>query len=96
MSFSPKGKKYPSHWGVLVTLLLTLGGMALLFLGSIFYASPTEPLQPLAGLSLLVAGGICLAVFVILLLLKKDFLFPPQKGRLYFEGLKMQTIELPN
>jgi hypothetical protein len=81
MSFSPKGKKYPSHWGVLVTLLLTIGGMALLFLGSILYASPTATPQPLVGVSLLFAGGTCLAIFGVLLLLKKDFLFPrPKEG----------------
>jgi hypothetical protein len=79
MSFSPKGKKFPSHWGVLVTLLLTVGGMALLFLGSIIYASPTATSQPPLGLSLIVAGGTCLAIFAVLLLLKRSFLFPPQK-----------------
>ena len=87
MSFSPKGKKYPSHWGVLVTLLLTIGGMAFLFLGSILYASPTELHQPLVGVSLLFAGGICLAIFGVLLMLKKDFLFPPQK-----EGAKAGNL----
>jgi hypothetical protein len=78
MSFSPKGKKFPSHWGVLVTLLLTLVGMTLLFMGSMLYYSPTP--QSLAGVSLLVAGGMCFVIFAVLLLLKKDFLFPPQKA----------------
>jgi membrane protein implicated in regulation of membrane protease activity len=80
MSFSPKGKKFPSHWGVLVTLILTLGGMAFLFMGSILYSSPTP--QPLTGVSLLLAGGICFVIFAVLLLLKRRFLFPPQKKAL--------------
>jgi len=79
VSFSPKWKKYPSHWGVLVTALLTLGGMSFLFLGSILYSSPTATPKQLVGESLLFAGGISLGIFAVLLLLKKDFLFPPKK-----------------
>jgi hypothetical protein len=92
MSFSPKGKKFPSHWGVLVTLLLTLGGMTFLFLGSFFYSSPDATPQPLVGVSLLLTGGICLAIFIALLFLKRNFLFPSSKDG---STSRMQTIALP-
>jgi TRAP-type C4-dicarboxylate transport system permease small subunit len=70
----------PSSWGIMVTVLLILGGMSLLLLGSILYSSPlATQWQPLVGMSLLIAGGTCFLIFVILLLVKRDFLFPPLK-----------------
>jgi succinate-acetate transporter protein len=34
MSTNPKGRKYPSHWGPVVAMLLIIGGMAFLITGS--------------------------------------------------------------
>lgn len=69
----------PSSWGIMVTVLLTIGGMGLLFLGSILYSSPTATQQPLVGMILMMAGGVFLVIFAILLLLERSFLFPPKK-----------------
>ena len=33
MSTNPKGKRYPSHWGPVVAMLLIIGGMAFLIAG---------------------------------------------------------------
>jgi uncharacterized membrane protein len=77
MSTNSNYRRYPSSWGPVVAVLLILGGMGLLILGSILYASPIETRQPLAGMALLIAGAICLVTFALLLLLKRKFLFPP-------------------
>jgi hypothetical protein len=79
MSTNYNQRRMPSSWGIIVTVLLTIGGMSLLLLGSILYSSPTATQQPLVGMSLLIAGGVCFVIFVILLLLKRNFLFPPEK-----------------
>jgi len=34
MSTNPKGKRYPSHWGPVVAMLLIIGGIAFLITGS--------------------------------------------------------------
>ena len=79
MSTNYNERKIPSSWGPVVAILLTLGGMGFLILGSILYASPTATLQPLAGIGLLTAGAVCFVIFSVLLLLKRKFLFPPQQ-----------------
>ena len=34
MSWNPKGKRYPPHWGPVIAMLLVIGAMTLLILGS--------------------------------------------------------------
>jgi hypothetical protein len=75
-------RRMPSSWGIMVTVLLILGGMSLLVLGSILYASPTATRQPLIGVSLLLAGGVCFVIFAMLLLPEKISCFHPQKRSL--------------
>ena len=97
MSWSPKGKKYPSHWGLVVALLLIIGVMLFLIIGSwILYAglngvvidysnpyihfSETATAQEVTdGIIYLVLGVACLVAFLVLLVKRRSFLFPPQE-----------------
>ncbi len=81
MSTNYNLRKMPSSWGITVTVLLIIGGMSLLILGSILYSSPTATQQPLVGMGLLIGGGLCFAIFATLLSLKRNFLFPPEKKK---------------
>jgi hypothetical protein len=62
-----------------VAVLLTLGGMALLIVGSMTFSSATTPQQTTGGMILLVLGAICLVIFVVLVFVRRNFLFPPEE-----------------
>jgi len=71
MSTNPNYRKYPDSWGPVVALLLALGGMALLIFGGWALAQNVT-----SGILMSTLGVICLVVFVVLLLTKRNLLFP--------------------